>query len=137
MIVHGLCPSAKVEYFQGVHHKDDLYMFALYDEVASLGPHTCIYSEEDEVMGKGYVSGGRPLKGFTTGIVKDVAYLTWTEPVIWNNSTITTVGGLIYNRSKDNKAIAVVDLGDSYISKNGTLIVSMPPKGAGALILWG
>lgn len=137
MIVHGMCPSAKEEFFQGIHKASDLYMLALYNEVAGLGPQTTVYSPEDEVYGKGYVAGGQALKGYITGITGEVAWLTWTEPVIWMNSTINSIGGLIYNRSANNRAIGVLDFGDLYASKNGTLVVSMPPKGAGALILWG
>ena len=137
MIVHGMCPSAKEEFFQGVHQPKDLYMLALYNEVAGLGPQTTVYETEDEAYGKGYTAGGAALKGYTTGIVNNVAYLTWTDPVIWTNVSVSTPGGLVYNRSKGNKAIAVFDFGDLLTAKNGTLIVTMPPKGAGALILWG
>lgn len=137
MIVHGMCVSAKEEFFRGVHQPGDLYMLALYNEVASLGPTTTKYVSDDEAYGKGYTSGGATLKGFTTGIVNGVAYLTWTEPVIWNNTTISSPGGLVYNKTQKNKAIAVFDFGDLIASKNGSFIVSMPPKGAGALILWG
>ena len=71
------------------------------------------------------------------GSVNGVAYLTWTEPCIWYGCTVQTRGGLIYNRSRGNKAIAVLDFDDVIPAKNGVISVGMPPKGAGALILWG
>lgn len=137
MITQGMCTSAKEEFFRGVHQPGDMYMLALYNEVAGLGPATCKYDPEDEVYGKGYTSGGKEIKGFATGTVNGVAYLTWSEPVIWTNSSLSAPGGLVYNKSKNNRAICAFDFGDLISSKNGNFIVSLPPKGAGALILWG
>lgn len=137
MIIQGLCTSAKVEFFQGIHQPEDLYMLALYKQGVTLNPETTVYTGQDEVVGTGYSGGGLPVKGYSVGSVSGVAYLTWTEPVIWYGCTVQTVGGLIYNKSRNNKAIMVVDFGDVIPAKNGVLSIGMPPKGAGALILWG
>jgi len=138
MIVQGLCTSAKEEFFRGVHNPEDLYMLALYGEGVSLNLDTTIYTLEDECTGFGYTAGGLPIKGYSTGVLPNgIAYLTWTEPIIWYGCTVQTEGGLIYNRSKDNRAIMVLDFEDLYPAKNGVVSISMPPKGAGALILWG
>lgn len=137
MIIQGLCTSAKEEFFQGIHKPEDLYMLALYGQGATLNPDTAIYITQDEVNGKGYSAGGLPVKGYVTGKVNGIAYLTWTDPVIWYGCTVQTTGGLIYNRTRGNAAIAVLDFGDVIPAKNGVISVSMPPRGAGALILWG
>lgn len=138
MIVQGLCTSAKEEFFRGIHQPEDLYMLALYGEGAELNTETTSYTTEDEVFGKGYTAGGLPIKGYSTGIAAaGVAYLTWTEPVIWYGCTVKTTGGLIYNHSKNNRAVMVVDFEDTIPAKNGVISIGMPPKGAGALILWG
>lgn len=137
MIIQGLCTSAKEEFFKGIHKPEDLYMLALYNDKATLNPSTTVYTPQDEVTGGGYSAGGLALKGYTVGSVSGQAYLTWSEPVIWYNCTVSTVGGIVYNRSKGNKAIIVVDFGDTIPAKNGVISVSMPPKGASALIIWG
>lgn len=112
-------------------------MLALYAQGAALNAEITKYSGTDEVQGYGYTAGGLPIKGYATGRYDGIAYLTWTEPVIWYGCTVQTVGGLIYNRSRDNRAIMVVDFEDVIPAKNGVISISMPPKGAGALILWG
>jgi hypothetical protein len=46
--------------------------------------------------------------------------------ISFTSATITARGALIYNSSKSNKAIAVLDFGSDKISTNGTFTVQMP-----------
>jgi len=137
MIIQGLCTSAKEDFFKGVHQPEDLYLFALYSEKANLNPGMTSYTTTDEVTGKGYSAGGMALSGYVVGSMDTTAYLTWTQPLVWYNCNIFTAGGLMYNRSRNNKAIAVFDFGEIYTAKNGVLSIAMPPPGVGALIKWG
>jgi hypothetical protein len=76
--------------------------------------------------------------------------LTLTSPVIstdgttaivdfsdstWADSTITARGALIYNASKSNKAIAVLDFGSDKTSSAGNFTVVMPVAAAATAII--
>lgn len=44
----------------------------------------------------------------------------------FSSATITARGALIYNNSKSNAAIAVLDFGSDFSSSNGTFTVQFP-----------
>ena len=64
----------------------------------------------------------------TTAIV-DFADVTWPA------STITARGALVYNASKANRSIAVLDFGSDKISTDGDFTVSMPAAAAATALL--
>ena len=127
--------SFKAEVLGGIHDLDtDVIKIALYTSSATLGAATTVYTTSNEVVGTAYVAGGNTLTSpvisldGTTGIC-DFADSTWAA------STITARGALIYNSSKSNKAIAVLDFGSDKISTAGNFTVIMPAAAASTALV--
>jgi len=55
----------------------------------------------------------------------NVAFFDAADPS-FTSATITARGALIYNNSKSNAAIAVLDFGSDFSSSNGTFTVQFP-----------
>ncbi len=129
-ITAALCNSYKQEILQGVHAAADVYKLALYPSAATLNKSTTVYSSANEVAnGNGYTTGGQTLTGFAVSLDGDTAILDFADPS-WPGATITARGGLIYNSSKSNKAVAVLDFGADIVSTNGAFDVQMPAPAA-------
>jgi hypothetical protein len=124
MIAQTLTTSFQAQLFEGVHNLlTDVIKIALYTASANLGADTTIYSTTNEVVATGYTAGGVTLPGITVNTLGTVAYVgfpnaTWT-------SALTARGALIYNSSKGNKSIAVLDFGSDKTSTT-TFTVTMP-----------
>jgi hypothetical protein len=119
MILSGLCVSAKADFFQGIHQPGDRYMVALYTTDADLSPLTDVYSKTGEAKGKGYQAGGVPLQGFSVHIEGVKAIMGWDRGIVIPNATISARGALIYNASRQGKAIGVIDFKETITSTNG------------------
>lgn len=128
-----MCNSFKQELLQGIHLAADVYKIALYTSAVALDKTTTAYSTTNEVVGAGYVAGGATLAGFTTGLSGDTAYINWSNPS-WAAASITARGALIYNSSRSNKAVAVLNFTSDIISTNGTFLITLPAAGASAII---
>jgi hypothetical protein len=128
-ITAALCNSYKQEILSGTHSSSDTYKIALYTSSATLSKATTAYSSTNEVSGTGYSAGGATLSGFATSLDTDTAILDFTDPT-WASSTITARGALIYNSSKSNKAVAVLDFGSDITSTAGTFTVTLPAAAA-------
>lgn len=126
--------SFKQELYEGVHDfLTDTINIALYTNAASLGADTTVYTTVGEASGTGYSAGGQALTGATVASANNVAYVNFAS-VTWNPAGFTCRGALIYNASKGNKAIAVLDFGADKTA-TGSLTVQMPTTGpASALI---
>jgi len=140
MIIGGLCHSAYLDLVTGVHQPKDRYMIALYTAGASVNHSTTTYTSQGEVSGMGYESGGIALEGYEaklqTKAGNAVAYLDWDDPQ-WDDSTIKARAALIYNASKSNKALTVLDFGKEYVSGNGIFLVVLPEPGDTACVALG
>lgn len=131
-----MCTSFKADLFGGVQDLDtDVIKLALYTSSATLDASTTAYSATNEVPNSGsYTAGGGTLTGVaittsgTTAIV-DFSDLTFTS------ATITARGALIYNSSKSNKAIAVLDFGSDKTSTVGNFTIQFPAATASDAIL--
>ena len=100
---------------------------ALYTSSASLGATTSAYSATNEVSGTGYTAGGATLSSQAVAYdsSNNVAYFDAAD-TSWSSATITARGALIYNNTKSNASIAVLDFGSDYSSSNGTFQVQLP-----------
>lgn len=135
-IAQAMCSSFKPELLGGIHDLDtDAIFIALYTSSATLGAATTAYTATNEVAtAGGYTAGGIQLTSpvitldGTTGIC-DFADATWPA------ATITARGALIYNSSKSNKAIAVLDFGSDKISTAGAFTVIMPAAAAATALV--
>lgn len=135
MIVQGVADSFRLEILTGVHQPKDVYRIALYRATAELSPITTQYQTDGEVIGSpGYDAGGQILTGYQVALQDRVAFLDWADP-LWPLATITARGALIYNASKGNRAVAVLDLEKDFTSTNGNFLVMLPePTSQTALI---
>lgn len=107
-----LTTSFKQDQLLGAQNlQTDTLKLALYTSGASLGPSTTAYTTAEEVTGSGYTAGGQILTGVTISTATDgVVYVNFANAV-WSPAAFTARGGLIYNSSKANKSIAVLNFG--------------------------
>ena len=110
-LVQTLCSSFKQESWLGIHDLDtDVLKMALYTSAASLGADTTAYTLTGETSGTGYTAGGEILTNVQVLLSGTTAYCTFDNPA-WPGSSFVTRGALIYNTSKADRAIAVLDFG--------------------------
>jgi len=123
-IVQTQTTSFKAELYQGVHNllTDTLYM-ALYTGNASINAATTVYTSSNEVTGTGYTAAGNQVTGATVNTYGYTAYVNFNN-VVWPNSVITARCALLYNVSKGNKSICVIDFGSDKTMLNFT--ITMP-----------
>lgn len=129
MIQQGLTTSFKQQMLLAQHNleTDALYM-ALYTASAFLGPDTTVYAATNEASGTGYTAGGILLVNVSVDISGNTAYVSFNNPV-WTPANFTARGALIYNASKSNKSIAVLDFGADKVAST-TFTVNMPANTA-------
>ena len=133
-ILQGLCSSFKQESWLGIHDLDtDVLKMALYTASADLSQATTVYTPTNETSGLGYISGGIPLTGVQVLLSGTTAYVTFNNPV-WSGASFTCRGALIYNSSKANRAIAVLDFGADKTA-SGTFVVQLPAATATTALL--
>jgi len=100
---------------------------ALYTSSASLGATTSAYTTSNEVSGTGYTAGGVTLSSQAVAFdsSNNVAYFDAADPA-WTTATITARGAMIYNNSKSNASVAILDFGSDYTSTAGTFTIQLP-----------
>lgn len=139
MIIQCITNSFRAEMLQGIHDLDtDVLKLALYTGSANLYPTTTAYTATGEVVASGYTAGGVILSGVTisTGTASTtqpaVVYVDFADAVF--NAALTARGALIYNSSKADRSIAVIDFGADKTSTT-TFTVQMPLNTANAALL--
>ena len=126
MITAGLTDSFKEQLLLGVHDfAADTFLIALYTSSAILGPITTVYSATNEVSGAGYVAGGIQLQNITVNVGMGIAYVSFDNPS-WPGSTFATRGALIYNSSKSNKSVGVLNFGVDQTMNGHQFIIQLP-----------
>lgn len=123
-IVQTQTTSFKKELYQGVHDLEtDVLKVALYTGNANLNADTTAYTTSNEITGTGYTAGGNVVSGVTVESSGYTAYVNFAD-VVWNPGIFTTRCALIYNSSKGNKSIAVLDFGsDKTSTENFTIVM--------------
>jgi hypothetical protein len=111
----------------------DTLKLALYTGNASLGSDTTVYSSTNEVVGTGYSAGGVTLTGVTIQTSGSTVYINFNNAV-WNPASFTTRAALIYNSSKSNKSVAVLDFGSDKTCTT-TFTIQMPANTATSSLL--
>jgi hypothetical protein len=118
--------SFKYQILLGEHDLDtDVLKMALYTSAASLGPDTTIYTTSGETSGTGYTAGGIVLTNVTVSSGNGIAYVGFDNPT-WSGTSFTTIGALIYNSTKSNKSIAVLNFGQNQSTTNENFVLQMP-----------
>lgn len=132
-ILQGQTTSFKLELPQAIHNLlTDTLKIALYTSLADIGPTTTVYTATNEVTGTGYTAGGETLTGAAITADGTTACITFNN-VSWPGSGFTAKGALIYNVSKANRSIAVLDFGSDKTSTNFT--VTFPVSTATTAVL--
>lgn len=121
------CNSFKLDLLEAT--RGDRYMIALYTGEADISKDTPAYSPDHEVEGEGYEAGGKALEGFAVILDGDAAVLDFDDPT-WARATLSARRGLIYNASRGNRAVRVMDFGEDVRSTNGPFTVFFPPPTA-------
>jgi len=133
MIVQTQTTSFKAELYQAVHNLlTDTIKIALYTSAADLNEGTTVYSSDNEVVASGYSPGGNPLTGVALNTSGYTAYVNWAN-VSWTAS-LTARCALIYNASKGNKSVAVLDFGADKTSAT-TFLITMPSNTATSALI--
>jgi hypothetical protein len=123
-IVQTLTTSFKGQLPLAVHDfTTDTMKLALYLSTANLDADTTVYTATGESTGTGYTAGGIVLTGVTVLTYGTTVYIDFDDAA-WAG-VLTARGGLIYNYSKANKSVAVLNFGADKTSVN-TFTVQMP-----------
>ena len=135
--------SFKQEVLVGTHNftasSGDTFNLALYTNSASIDASTTAYSTglsgQVSASGTGYTTGGKPLVSATPTLDGSVAICDFTSAVSWSAATITARGCLIYNTSKSDKAVCVLNFGGDKTATAGTFTIEFPAPAAATAII--
>ena len=140
-ITTAMCTSFKSELLGGIHDLDtDVLKLALIQETpaGTYGAATTNYSDvtgnSDEATGTNYTAGGQALDGATITVDGTTAIVDFTDEV-FADVTVSCDGCIIYNSSKSNKAIAVIDFGGTVSATAGDLTIEFPTADASNAII--
>ena len=118
--------SFKRQILLGEHDLDtDVLKIALYTDTATLGPDTTVYTTSSETSGSGYTAGGIVLTNVTVSTGSGIAYVSFDNPS-WPGASFTARGALIYNSSKSNKSMFVLNFGTNQTAVNSTFALELP-----------
>lgn len=133
-IVQGQTTSFKKELYEGIHDLvTDTLKMALYTSSADLNQDTTVYSATNEITGTGYSAGGNVVTGATVSSSGTTAYVNFSN-VIWDPASFTARCALLYNSSKANRSIAVLDFGSDKTTSSKFTVV-MPVDSATTALL--
>lgn len=131
-IQQGLTNSFKQEMLQaGQNLATDTLKMALYTAFSDIGPLTTVYTTSNEVTGTGYTAGGVAVTGATisTDVQTGTVYVDFNN-VSWPGANFTARGALIYNVTRSNKSVAVLDFGSDKTFTSVSNTVTMPANTA-------
>ena len=142
-----LTNTFKAELMRGGHNfgasgdtpAGDAFKIALYDNSASMGTTTTVYSASDEVSGSGYSAGGNALTN--TGVAKSTS-TTYTDfsDTSWTSASFTANGCLIYNTTAvtgftTNRSVCVIAFGGDKTVSSGTFTIQFPTNDSSSAII--
>jgi len=135
MITAGLTSSFKYQLLLGVHDFFvDTIKIALYTSSASLDANTTVYTTSNETSGTGYTAGGVTATNVTVTLSNGVAFVDFDDPT-WAGATFTTQGALIYNASKANKSVGVMNFGLIQSMTNQGFQILMPAASSDSALI--
>jgi hypothetical protein len=133
-IAQTLTTSFKQQLLKAVHDFDtDTFYMALYTTNANLGATTTVYTTSGEITGTGYTAGGKMMTGVSVSVTDTTAFVNFSN-VVWTPGAFTARGALIYNTSKSNKAVAVLDFGANKTTTTLFTVVMPTNSATSALI---
>jgi hypothetical protein len=138
--------SFKVELPQGIHNfgptSPDTFKIALYTAAANLDATTAVYDPlaVGQVVGAGYTAGGNTLVISVAPVAANniagmpTSYWSFANTT-WSGATFTARGALIYNSTKSNRSVAVLDFGSDKTVSNTTFQIVFPTPDANSAIV--
>lgn len=135
MIEDGIPLSCKEELFMGIHDfNNDTFKIALYGDAASLTlAGTTAYATSGEVAASGYTAGGLVLTGNTIATDAGKAVIDFDD-VTFTGVTLSYRAALIYNSSKSNRAVRIIDFGPADGPETDPKITFPSPSAVTAVI---
>ena len=136
-IQQGLTTSFKLDMLRGTQNvASDTLKMALYTAFADINDNTTTYSPTNEVTGGSYAAGGQALSNVTINSTSNgIVYVSFSN-VVWNSVQFTARGALIYNATRSNASIAVLDFGsDKTQTGNNTFSVLLPPDTSSSALI--
>ena len=123
MIVQGQTTSFKQELYEAIHNfTTDTFKIALYTANATLNQDTTAYT-----------ATGKTLLNPTVNASDGTAYISFDNPS-WTSASFTARGALIYNSSKANRSVAVLDFGSDKTTTS-TFTITFPANTATSAII--
>jgi hypothetical protein len=120
--------------YEGIHDLNtDVLKIALYTANADLNAATTEYNSTNEVVGTGYTAGGQIIANVVIKAENYTAYVSFDNPY-WNPASFTTRCALIYNSSKDNRSICVLDFGSDKTCTT-TFLITLPANTASSALI--
>ena len=136
MITQTVTTSFKYDcYTAGQNLLTDTLKMALYTAAADLTAATTVYSSSNEVSSTNYTAGGQTLTNVTVTTSGTTVYVSFDNPS-WSNVSFTCRGALIYNSTKSNKSIAVLNFGSDKVATTATpFVVTLPANTATSALI--
>ena len=146
-ITSALTNTFKAELLRGGHNfgasgdtqAGDAFKIALYDNSASMGTTTTVYSASDEVSGSGYSAGGNALTNTGVGTTTVTSFTDFSD-TSWTSASFTARGCLIYNTDvltgfTTNRSVCTIDFGGNKTVSSGTFTIQFPTNDASDAII--
>jgi hypothetical protein len=137
-IIQTACTSYKAELAQALHNfttgTGDVFKIALYLSTATLGADTTIYTTSGEASGTNYTAGGIALTNITPTTSGTTAYWSF-QPATFTNVSLSCAGALIYNSTNSNRAVCVLNFGNTITKAAQDLVITFPTASATDAIL--
>ena len=132
-IVQTMCTSFKAEVAQALHNfttgTGNVFYIALYVATANLGADTTVYTTSNEASGTNYTAGGIALTNITPLAANGTGYWSFDDAT-FSNVTLTCAGALIYNSTNGDRAVCVLNFGQTITKTASNLVITFPPMGA-------
>ncbi len=129
-----LTTSFKQQLLEAVHDfSTDTFYMALYTANASIGAATTVYTASGEISGTGYTATGQVMTGISVSVTGTTAFVNFSN-VVWTTGAFTARGALIYNLTKSNKSVAVLDFGADKTTTSSFTVVMPANTSTSALI---
>jgi len=140
MISQTLTTSFKVQILTATHDftpsTGDVFKMALYLPTASIGADTTVYTATGEITGTGYTAGGITITTIAPTSTGTTAFVSFTTATFTGLVNSSIAGALIYNSSKSNKTVAVLDFGSTKTSTVAVpLVITFPTASATTAII--
>lgn len=143
-LTQAMVTSFKTELLTATHDftntTGDSFKLALFRATASIvgtfGAATTNYSDmgADEATGTNYTAGGQALSNVTPTSSGTTAFTDFADEV-FTNVTITASGALIYNDTKADRAVCVLDFGGDKSATAADFTIIFPAAAAATAII--